>query len=109
MLIGGVHAQMSLPVSASSSYRYPSLHVFHTTCVLTPLTVSVPIACHQEQSQSQFSWATVWKPQTQLPVVSLIPMMEADQRSGPLTQGLLYGSLLLVLRKAIPAEGPEPS
>src|ERR1700736_2423966 len=109
MLIGGVNAQIRAPVCEFSSYRYPSLHVFHMTCVLTPLTVSVPMPCHQEQSQSQFSWATAWNPQTQLPLVSLRARMDADQRSGPLTHGLLYGSLLLVLTNAKPRVGPVPS
>ncbi len=50
MLAGGSHAQIKLPVRALISKRYPSLHVFRMTSVLTPETVSLARACHQEQS-----------------------------------------------------------
>src|SRR4029077_12890474 len=78
------------------------------TWVFTPLIVSLPIACHQEQSASQSSWAADWNPQTHWPVVSLIARSEAAQRSGPGSQALLYGSLLLVVTNARPAVGPVP-
>src|SRR6266850_7109966 len=99
---------MSAPVCAFSSYRYPSLQVFQSTCVFTPLMVSLPIACHHEQSQSHISWAAAWKPQTHLPLVSLSAKMAADQRFGPGMHGLVYGSLLFVFTKAKPSVGPVP-
>src|SRR5439155_25299948 len=80
----------------------------HTTCLFTPLTASLPTACHQEQSSSQTSGAADWKPQTHAPVVSLRARIAADQRLGPGMHGLLYGSLLLVLTNARPAVGPVP-
>jgi hypothetical protein len=50
MLVGGDHAQMRCPVRALSTYKKPFLHVLKITGVFTPLMVTLPLACHQEQS-----------------------------------------------------------
>src|SRR5580700_2134618 len=79
------------------------------TWVCTPLMVSLPIACHQEQSQSHKSCVVAWKPHIHCPVLSFRASREAAQRSGPGLQGPAYGSLLFVATNAIPLVGPVPT